>query len=84
MHKTQVCFQGQKDTLKEEMATHPGVFAWEIPWTEEPGGLHSPWGPKQSDTTKHARWVLLNSPTMHRTDPITQNNLAPKDQQCQG
>ena len=21
------------------MATHPGIVAWEIPWTEEPGGL---------------------------------------------
>ena len=23
----------------KEMATHSGIFAWEIPWTEEPGGL---------------------------------------------
>ena len=23
------------------MATHTGNLAWEIPWTEEPGGLHS-------------------------------------------
>ena len=22
------------------MATHSSVHAWEIPWTEEPGGLH--------------------------------------------
>ena len=26
---------------EEEMATHSGVLAWEIPWTEEPGGLQS-------------------------------------------
>ena len=25
---------GQEDPLKEEMATHSGIFAWEIPWTE--------------------------------------------------
>ena len=25
-------------TLEEEMATHSSVLAWEIPWTEEPGG----------------------------------------------
>ena len=31
----------------------PVFFAWEIPWTEEPGGLQS-WGCKESDTTKHA------------------------------
>ena len=26
---------------EKEMATHSSVFAWEIPWTEEPGGLQS-------------------------------------------
>ena len=30
---------GQEDPLEEEMATHSSVLAWEIPWTEEPGGL---------------------------------------------
>ena len=29
------------DPLEEEMAMHSGIFAWEIPWTEEPGGLQS-------------------------------------------
>ena len=28
-----------QDPLKEEMATHSSVLAWEIPWTEKPGGL---------------------------------------------
>ena len=38
--------------LEEEMATHSSVLAWESPWTEEPGGLHTvPGGPKDSDTT---------------------------------
>ena len=32
---------GQEDTLEEEMATHPRILAWEIPRTEEPGGLQS-------------------------------------------
>ena len=27
--------------MEEEMATHSRILAWEIPWTEEPGGLHS-------------------------------------------
>ena len=27
-------------SLEKEMATHSSVLAWEIPWTEEPGGLH--------------------------------------------
>ena len=28
-------------SLEEEMATHSNTLAWEIPWTEEPGGLQS-------------------------------------------
>ena len=32
---------GQKDPLEKEMATHSGVLAWRIPWTEELGGLQS-------------------------------------------
>ena len=30
---------GQEDPLEKEMATHYSILAWEIPWTEEPGGL---------------------------------------------
>ena len=32
---------GQEDPLEKEMATHCSILAWEIPWTEEPGGLQS-------------------------------------------
>ena len=32
------------------MATHFGILAWEIPWTEELAG-YSPWGHKELDTT---------------------------------
>ena len=39
---------GQEDPLEKEMATHYSILAWEIPWTEEPGGLqYSPWGCKR-------------------------------------
>jgi len=31
----------QEDTLEKEMATCSSIPAWEIPWTEEPGGLQS-------------------------------------------
>ena len=41
MQETQVRFLGQEDPLEKEMATHSSILAWEIPWTEEPGGLHS-------------------------------------------
>ena len=33
--------QGQEDPLEEEVVTHSSILAWEIPWTEEPGGLQS-------------------------------------------
>ena len=32
---------GQEDPLEKEMATHSGILAWKIPWTEEPDGLQS-------------------------------------------
>ena len=30
---------GLEDPLEKEMATQSSILAWEIPWTEEPGGL---------------------------------------------
>ena len=39
--ETQVQSLGQEDPLEEGMATHSTILAWEIPWTEEPGGLQS-------------------------------------------
>ena len=32
---------GHEDPLVEGMATHSRILAWRMPWTEEPGGLHS-------------------------------------------
>ena len=32
---------GSGKSLEKEMETHSGILAWEIPWTEEPGGLQS-------------------------------------------
>ena len=40
---------GREDPLEEEMATHSSIPAWEIPWTEETGGLQSK-GVVQSQT----------------------------------
>ena len=48
----------QKDPLEGEMATHSSIVAWKIPWTEEPGGLHSSWGHKESDATERTRTQL--------------------------
>ena len=40
MQETQVRSLGPEDPLEKEMATHSGILAWEIPWTEEPGRLY--------------------------------------------
>ena len=40
----------QEDSLEKEMADHPSILAWRIPWAEEPGGLQS-MGSQESDTT---------------------------------
>ena len=37
----QVQSLGLEDTLEEEIATHSSILAWEISWTEDPGGLQS-------------------------------------------
>ena len=39
--ETQGQSQDLEDILEKEMATHSCIFAWKIPWTEEPGGLQS-------------------------------------------
>ena len=31
----------REDPPEKEMATHSSILSWEIPWTEEPGGLQS-------------------------------------------
>ena len=41
MRKTQVQSLGQQDPLEKEMASHSSTLAWKIPWTQEPGRLHS-------------------------------------------
>ena len=38
MLETWVQSLGREDPLEEEMATQSSILAWEIPWTEEPGG----------------------------------------------
>ena len=41
MQETWVQSLGQEETLDKEMATHPSILAYRIPWAEEPGGLQS-------------------------------------------
>ena len=52
---------GWEDPLEKGMATHPGMLAWRIPWTEEPGMLQSRGG-RESDTTERLTLSLSQLP----------------------
>ena len=38
MQEMQVLFLGWEYPLEKEVETYSSILAWEIPWTEEPGG----------------------------------------------
>ena len=44
---------GQKGPLGEGMATYSSILAWEIPWTEEPRGLHGLYVALGSQRVRH-------------------------------
>ena len=57
---------GQEEPLEDSMATLSSIFAWRIPWTEEPGGLQSIVSQRVGDggsdlTCTHAR-VMATTP----------------------
>ena len=78
MQETRIQSLGREDPLKKEMATHSNIFAWESPWTEEPGGLQSmafpesnTWRTKPTYTSKSVYWQPPFSPaSYHTTLPI--------------
>ena len=51
MQEMQVLSLGWEDPLEKEMATFSSILAWEIAWTEEPGGVQSMGLQKELDTT---------------------------------
>ena len=50
MRETWVQSLGQEDPLEKGMATLSSVLAWRMPWTEEPGGLHTVHGVAKNQT----------------------------------
>jgi len=52
MQETPLRSLGWEDPLEKKMATHSSILAWEIPWTEEPGGLQSAGLCKKSNMTE--------------------------------
>ena len=57
--ETQVRSLGWEDPLEKKMATHSSIFAWEIPWTEESGGLQSV-KLQESDTTERLNHLHIS------------------------
>ena len=60
MQETQIQSLGREDPLEKEMDTHFSILAWEIPWTEEPGGPQSTSGPSHEIHSSLASAHLLN------------------------
>ena len=63
MQETQVWSLGREET-------HSSILAWRIPWTVEPGRLHSPWG--------HMNWTWLKWLSMHALGENTESNSVVK------
>ena len=59
MWETQVQSLGREDPLEREMATHSSILAWRIPWTEEPGRLHTVHGVAKTLANKFSYRYLL-------------------------
>ena len=71
MRETWVRSLSQEDPLKEKMATHSSILAWETPWTEEPGRLKHT-GSQESDmgTSLAVQWLRLWASTGGGTGSI--------------
>ena len=52
VQETQVQSLGWEDPLEKGMATHSGILAWRISWTEGPSGLQSMGSQKESNMTE--------------------------------
>ena len=70
MQETQVLSLSQEDPLEEGMVAHSNVLAWEIPWTEEPGGQQSMGSQKVGHdwATKHAKYIYSEK-NLHISGP---------------
>ena len=53
------------------MAAHSSILAWKIPCPEEAGGLYSPWGCKESDTTERLTFFQGTRSHMPQLRPST-------------
>ena len=72
MQEMRIRSLSQAGPLEKEMATRSSILAWEISWTEEPGGLQSMGSQRVRYHWAHTRneWVLLTSSSKHWTSII--------------
>ena len=62
IQETWIRFLGPEDPLEKEMAAPSNISAWEIPWTEEPGGLQSMGSQRAGHDWAHNPWVFDKTP----------------------
>ena len=67
MQETQVQSLGWEDSLEKDLAAHSSIFAWEIPWSEESGGLQS----MGSQPLRH-KWTAKHT---HKHDQLSGSKL---------
>ena len=81
MQQTWVQSLGQEDHLEKEMVTHSSIFAWRIPWREEPGGLQSTgfWSQTRLSTHTHIHTkIIIGKMPPHLWRPRGQLSLPPR------
>ena len=59
----------QKDSLQKEIATHPSILAWKIPWTEESGKLQSMGSQGVTHLATKQQMEVRASPSVQRLTP---------------
>ena len=85
VQETWVWFLGRAGSLEKGMATHCGILAWRIPWTEEPGGppfiikgyilIKSPGSSENSDWRLHSQKnIRMTLPDCSNWDPVAVAN----------
>ena len=81
---------GQEDALEKEMATHSSILAWEIPWTDKPGGLQSTgslesrtWLSNYITTTEYHRLCGLQATIIYFSQFWRLRSSKSKDQKIQ-
>ena len=64
IQETRVRSLGGEDPLEKEMATHPSILAWRIPWTEELNGLQSMGLQRIGHNQSQSNWVHMHVPVV--------------------